>query len=449
MKKIFCSIMVVALVLAMFAGCGSKGNDFTCADVVNSGANQQRWLKSYESNLVINPNAIGAETYTDPSNDMSLDLGILAEDGSVAKTLDDVVFFLETSLSNGKGGEEVWVADFTPGSENVRGLTRFANNTSDGRMLAGVNELANGIDVKSKSKITLDFVTPYYFVFELISIGHSDPEEEVDTRLCFSGPFLGSFLTDIAEPGVYVADMNASYIVAFDNHNADEGKDEVFDPSVPVSLTPYFHIPEGTSIVVGNCAIKTIDLAFQYATGAMKNTWYPYQIVSSQSYEYGTALKTTDMITSATAITRKVECELAGSVYTAGYLNGGTATVDAKNGLVTVNGDGFEYTVCVKRTGDVTFYDSEADMLANVNGSAEPTANSQYWVMTQNSYSVGDAFNIGVSASLTAGATLADAKDAASAATLKKFEANAAADWDAFIADNDVTEYIVNIPESK
>ena len=264
--------------------------------------------------------------------------------------------------------------------------------------------------------------------------------------LCFSSSILGSFYDDVAAPGIYVVDMNATYPEAYESYYEGE---KVFDPSSPVSLTPYFHIPAGASIVVGNWSIKMIELAFQYATGTMKNTWYPYQIVSAQSYDYGTALKTTDMITTETAVTRKVECELAGNVYVAGYLNGGSATADAKSGLVTVSGDGFEYSICVKRAGDITFYDSEEDMLANVGGSAEPTATSQYWVMAQSSYALGDSFNIGVSASLTAGTTAADAKDAASSATIKKFEANAVAEWDEFIANNDVTEYIVNIPEGK
>ncbi len=439
MKRIFSSIMVVALVLAVFAGCGG-GNNFTCADVVNSSASQQRWIKSFDSNIVVNPDAIGAESYTEADEDMSLDLGILAEDGSVAKTLDDVVFFLETSVSNGKGGEAFWTANFTPGDENVRGVARLENNSSDGGMFSATVPEGMSLNIRAKSGLELNFIDDIYMVLD---VGAISAETEVHV-VCGANWGVGDFnvYEDVKNPGVYVAELTQAFIDA-----CVEANDEEPDTSKPVKVTPQFNMQDSMSLLLNSWSIRSIPLSFQKATKAMKNTWYPYQIVSSQEFDYGMALTTTDMITGENAVTRKVVCDLSGNVYIAGYLNGGTATYDEKNSVVTVTGDGFEYSVCVKRSGDITFYDSEEDMLTNTAPSAEPKATSQYWTISQTSYNVGETYNIGVAASLTAGATASEAKTAASAATLKKFEASAVDKWDEFIAANDVSDYIVNIPQ--
>ncbi len=433
--------MVVALVLAVFAGCGG-GNNFTCADVVNSSASQQRWIKSFDSNIVVNPNAIGAESYTEADEDMSLDLGILAEDGSVAKTLDDVVFFLETSVSNGKGGEELWAADFTPGAENVRGVTRLENNSSDGRMFSASVPEGKSFTIKGKSPVEINFIDNIYMIMSVGSIS-------ADTKFDIVGipsRDLQDFpiIEDIAAPGTYVAEITDAFITSFESNEDKAGQE--LDKATPMTILPQFTMNDSMSLLLNEWSIRSIPLSFQKATKAMKNTWYPYQIVSSQEFDYGMALTTTDMITGENAVTRKVVCDLSGNVYVAGYLNGGTATYNEKNSLVTVTGDGFEYSICVKRSGDIAFYDSEEDMLTNTAPSAEPKATSQYWTISQTSYNVGETYNIGVSASLTAGTTASGAKDAASAATLKKFEANAVDKWDEFIAANDVSDYIVNIP---
>ncbi len=442
LKRIFSSIMVVALVLAVFAGCGG-GNNFTCADVVNSSANQQRWIKSFDSNIVVNPNAIGAESYTEADEDMSLDLGILAEDGSVAKTLDDVVFFLETSVSNGKGGEEIWAADFTPGAENVRGVARLDNNSSDGRMFSASVPEDKTFNIKGKNPVEINFIDDIYMIMDVGSIS----AESEFTVVGIPNRDLQDFkvFDDIAAAGTYVAEITEAFVTAFESNESKAGHE--IDKTTPVTVLPQFSISNGMSLLINNWSIRSIPLSFQKATKAMRNTWYPYQIVSSQEFDYGMALTTTDMITGESAVTRKVVCDLSGNVYVAGYLNGGTATYNEKNSVVTVTGDGFEYSICVKRAGDIAFYDSEEDMLTNTAPSAEPKATSQYWTISQTSYNVGETYNIGVAASLTAGTTTSAAKDAASAATLKKFEANAVDKWDEFIAANDVTDYIVNIPQ--
>lgn len=431
--------MVVALVLAVFAGCGG-GNNFTCADVVNSSASQQRWIKSFDSNIVVNPNAIGAESYTEADEDMSLDLGILAEDGSVAKTLDDVVFFLETSVSNGKGGEDLWVANFTPGEENLRGVARLENNSSDGKMFSATVPEGMSLNIRAKSGTELNFIDKIYMVMD---VGSLTAESEFSV-VCGANWGVGDFnvFEDINAPGVYVAELTQAFIDTCVKANNEEP-----DTSKNVKVTPQFNMQDNMSLLLNSWAIRSIPLSFQKATKAMTNTWYPYQIVSSQEFDYGVALTTTDMITGENAVTRKVACDLNGNVYVAGYLNGGTATYNEKNSVVTVTGDGFEYSICVKRSGEIAFYDSEENMLTNTAPSAEPKATSQYWTISQTSYGVGETYNIGVAASLTAGTTASDAKDAASAATLKKFEANAVSKWDEFIAANDVSDYIVNIPQ--
>jgi hypothetical protein len=297
--------------------------------------------------------------------------------------------------------------------------------------------------IKGKNPVELNFIDDIYMILDVGSI--SAESEFSVTGIPNKGLLDFKIFDDVASVGVYVAELTDMYI---DAYYAQEDVSDALDTSVPVTVIPQFTMKDGISLLLNSWSVRSIPLAFQKATKAMKNTWYPYQIVSSQEFDYGMALTTTDMITGENAVTRKVQCDVGGQAYVAGYLNGGTATYDAKNSVVTVKGDGFEYSVCVKRTGDIVFYASEEDMLTNTAPSTEPTADSQYWVLSQGSYKADDSFNIGVAASLT-DATANDAKDAASAATVKKFETNAVAKWDEFIANNEVTDYIVNIPAAK
>jgi hypothetical protein len=252
--------MVAALVIALFAGCGG-GNNFTCADVVNSSANQQRWIKSFDSNIVVNPNAIGAESYTDADEDMSLDLGILAEDGSVAKTLDDVVFFLETSVSNGKGGEEIWAADFTPGAENVRGVARLENNSSDGRMFSASVPADKSFAIKGKNPIELNFIDDIYMILDVGSI--SAESEFSVTGIPNKGLLDFKIFDDVASVGVYVAELTDMYI---DAYYAQEEVPDALDTSVPVTIIPQFTMKDGISLLLNSWSVRSIPLAFQKAT---------------------------------------------------------------------------------------------------------------------------------------------------------------------------------------
>jgi len=443
MKRIIAIALIFVLAFALSA-C-SKGNDFTCADVVNSSASQQRWLKSFESKIVVNPEAIGAEDYTDANGKLGIDLGITDAEGNVVKVLNDVVFFIETNYANGRGGEVIWSAVYTGSDTNATfTLKDDGTNTSDGTTAIVTCGPENGASVGPKRhKQTLDNLTEYYLVVNVTSMSSSEvkddgtvEEPELGINGTLTNPIAKLDVADVTAPGSYVYALNG---LAF--NGTETAATRVFIPRLDFS--------KYCSYTVSEFAIKTFAPGYTYADAAMTNIWYPYQIVSAQSFNNGTALKVEDMIIGENSVTRVVTSEMSGTAYIAGLIDGNSAVYDDKADTLQIKGDGYEYSICCKRNNGITFYDSEEDMLADVNGSAEYKSTSKYWVMAQVSMTAGDTFNVGIAASADGAETVQEAKDAVLNSTIKKFRNEIETKWNEFIAANDVSDYIANIPEGK
>ena len=111
MKK-FMKVMAFVLVAAMMlslAACGKKVED-SSSDYADSSENQQRWLKTPNSSLVINPDFVAGAS--SESEKQALNLGITDDSGNVSKSFNDLLFLLEDRSANGVGGVEYWSADF-------------------------------------------------------------------------------------------------------------------------------------------------------------------------------------------------------------------------------------------------------------------------------------------------------------------------------------------------
>ncbi len=436
MKRVI-SLALVAIFCLALAACGAPGHDFTCADVVDSSKGQQRWLKSYESNLVINPQAIGAEEYTDANGKLGLDVGVTDAEGNIVKTLDDVIFLVEPHRANGVGGDAVFTAVFAGDGVNTSGLNKASYNGSDGTYM-NVTTGTDNFSVKApKYQLTLDNVTEYYLVIDASVVGN-----EIKVQGTFNNPFKTEEIGVITAPGTYIYDINS---IGFEDDTPGSRK---FTPILDIKVGKDKEARE-VQYVINEFSIKTFPAGGAYGTKAMSSTWYPYQIVSSQEYVNGTSFQTEDMITSATAITRIVTVNTDGMAFLGGYLNGGTAEYNDKDISVTVKGEGYEFTVACSRRGTVVYYDSEEDMLAGINGSTEYKATSKYWALDLGGIKTGESFNVGVSASVTGEDTADAAKEASRNATVKKFKSNAETAWDEFIATNDMYDYMENIPEDK
>ena len=443
MKRTIAIALILILAFA-FSAC-SKGNDFTCADVVNSAANQQRWLRSFESNIVVNPEAIGAESYTDADGKLGIDLGITDADGNIVKVLNDVVFFIETNFANGKGGEVIWSAVYTGDGTNATfNMKDDATNTSDGTTAIITCGTENGASVTPKRhKQTLDNITDYYLVVNVTSMTSSKVNDDGslgEPKLGINGTLTNPIekldIAVVTVPGSYVYQLNS---LAFDG--TETAATRVFIPRLDFE--------KYCSYTVTEYAIKTFAPGYTYADAKMSNIWYPYQIVSTQSYNNGTALKVEDMIVDENSVSRIVTTEMGGTAYIAGLIDGNSVVYDDKSDTLQIKGDGYEYSICCKRNAGITYYDSEEDMLSDTNGSAEYKSTSRYWVMSQVTLSVGDTFNVGISAAADGIDTQQEAKNAVLNATIKKFRNDIETKWNEFIANNDVSDYIQNIPEGK
>ena len=56
---------------------------------------------------------------------------------------------------------------------------------------------------------------------------------------------------------------------------------------------------------------------------------------------------------------------------------------------MVVDGEGYTYAIAPKKKQDVKFYNSEADMLADKNGTTEPTESTKYWTVSLGKIEIG------------------------------------------------------------
>ncbi|MDF2685987.1 MAG: hypothetical protein K0S55_1168, partial [Clostridia bacterium] len=109
MKKISL-LLTVLMLLGILSACGEPANmnpGITSVDLKDTGASQQRWLSMPGSKLVINPDAFSSGKDNSDLLKVPLNIGILNTEGETPvldKTLNNLMFLMETNASNGVGG---------------------------------------------------------------------------------------------------------------------------------------------------------------------------------------------------------------------------------------------------------------------------------------------------------------------------------------------------------
>lgn len=433
-------VLSIVMTLSLLAACGGSGTHtvFTVEDVTSSAADQQRWLKYPASKLVINPDALTSkDTYSDENNTMSaLDIGIVGEDGSVKYVIDDAMFFLESSSANGLEGEEVWVGGFTDSSASeakYKGIGKIPTNESTGDNLKAKTG-ADAVPLTAPFKQDLgDYSTYYYAILNVETCTGT-----ITVTAAMTKPSATQVVQTITGPGVYVIDLTSTALSSTEN------------PSDGRTAGINLNLSANAEFAVSKVSIKAIPRALNKASKPAATKWTPYCITSNSTYPNGTAIQVEDCIMGS-AVARHLTCTANGVVYVGGKINGTTEYISDNNqNHLQVTGNGYKYVIETKRKGVLTFYNSEEDLLGQVNSTDTQTSSSQYWLMTLPSATVdGTDFALAVAASETEDfEALKAAADTATSLTKVKRFLNEAVDWyNAFIAAYDVSAYIENMPK--
>lgn len=454
MKRTISIIVALLLALTLLVACGPK-KTYTVMEFVDNSANQQRWLRSPLSTLVVNPEAIQSEeTYTDADGKLGLGIGICDDNFNTTKSLKDVLFFLEAESSNGKTGEEYWAADFGENG-NFKGYGELPFNESSDNYLS-ISTDDRGCEITSADRIPLDGVVHYFLVLELGSVNESSTSSEetskepagvtlkyslnnpsefgdfsVSSRYQSAGGASMSGAAKLTAPGLYVYDLNRLMI--------DDDTTGVRNLRISLSFT------KNTSFVINRMVVKTIEPGYSKGTAASQYTWRPYSITSTQEYKNGLSLTTEDVLSAANSVTRVVTCNAGGTVAMAGYLNDGTATFDSEKMIITIAGSGFEYSIFSQRPGTIMYCDSEEDLFGS-NFHSEQTAESKYWILTMAPIQASETWLIGVGCTSTAGTTASLAREASNSAKYRQIIATVETTWNDFINTNkDIGQYIASL----
>ena len=388
MKKTISMVLAVLMLTALLCSCGNSGYNKNLAvdDFADSSAEQQGWLRLPDSSLVINPDEYQGNTSNNKDR-LGLNLGILDENGNVTKSLNDLVFIVENKSANGVGGETIWS---TADADDIGSILRWGlkatvqgdagtfTATTSGTPSSAINFMKrlSGVDLSKELVAVLDvskynkgevFVKddeetePGWGFSASVAITHPDGKENVSINAQASTEDEGKFV-------YYFSDTlrnNATY--------------ELSESTGQLNCT-FGLYGEGTSVVVSEYKIVQFDKGFQYATEAAKTTWYLYAIVSDIAYPNGTKVQTTDYFANYSTVARKITLKDTGLMTLAGKVEG-TLTYDSLNNVMVVEGDGYSYVVAPKKKLDITFYNSEADMLAGKYGTTEPTSSTEYWTV--------------------------------------------------------------------
>lgn len=455
MKRTISIIVVLLLTLSLFAACTPK-KTYSVNDFVDNSAKQQRWLRSPLSTLVVNPDAITSEdTYTAADGRLGLSLGLSDESLNITKTLNNILFFVESEASNGKGGTDYWVADYNE-EGNIRGLTSVPFNESVDNYLS-ISTDDKGCEMSSATPIAVlsENGEKYYMILEIGSIVSSASEEDQAKEPTGITPLYnlnnsmenGAFSTSskyqsmgqasmsaaakLTAPGIYIYELSRIF--------------NEFPNGGTRNLRLRMSFTKNASFIINKLIVKTIPDGYSFGSTASQYTWRPYSITSSQEYKNGLALTTEDVLTSKNGITRFVTCEAGGTVAMAGDLNGGTATFDADKMIITVAGSGFEYSIYSQKPGTIYYCESEEDLKNSVL-TTEQTATSKYWVYTISPVQATDSWYIGIGCGSEAGTTASVAREAANSAKYRQVMGNVETTWNDFInTSKDIGKYIASL----
>lgn len=488
MLKKSLSLIIVFLIVLSFASCSADNvnHNFTVDDVTDSSPSQQKWLMKPDSLIVINPDAINSDSFENVDGKLAMNIGVTDGNGKVVKTLTDVLFCLEPTYTNGKGGEEVWSCEWD-NPENVLFVKRtdplatatyhYLDATFDVSTWADTEEFdANGNLVAYAShdgpvaEFQLTFTSHYFFMpnfgvpynsdlsyYLVIDCEISDKEgnypkvwgvrgyydhkvTEVNANyLADTGDFV-KLISNVSHiPGFYCIKIND---MARDFRNK---KGNLVYPTLFLEREGHFKFNQ--------FSIRAIDDEECYGNKETTyHRWSPYSMIAETQYPNGTVARTTDIISGKNAVSRQIEGVCAGVIDYAGYLNGGKPTYEkatSASSYLTVKGEDFEYALFFNYLGSVTYYDSEEDMMNRTNGSSEPKDSSMFWLLELSKLEQESATNIGFAVSLKGEDVKAAAKKVGLRNFYKTLEEDMRTYWNEFIAKNDASPYISRMPEKQ
>ena len=438
MKKFISIMLVLILAMSLLAGCGGdaggvKNNGIKSNDLKDSSETQQRWLRLPDSSantcrLVVNPDEYsgGASGNFDR---LPLNLGLLNDEATVTKTLNDLIFIVESTSANGVGGTDIFVPVYDQeDSENVNTRYTVKKMTCEVEgtkvtAVIGEGDETTAQNITMRSKLEVDFSVDIVAVIDVIS---SSGVKWKVTGASQKPTYNILAQNDTDATGHFA--FNITEILAQQVKPEDDISAMTFNLILSV-------IGANAPLVFQDYKIVTVERGFQYADTNAATTWYPYGIVSTLTYPNGTAAEVMDYFADYSTVARQIKFTADGSFYLAGKVYG-TLTYDEKQNLMIVEGDGFNYVVSPKRKQYVTFYNSEADMLKRVNGTEEPTADTQYWTVGCGRIEVGT--DLYVSVALDANKSIEELCEEAKAAvgagnTAKRIETNIEY-WDKYLA---------------
>lgn len=428
-KNVLPLMLIFTMIISVFAACGGGiVNSFAVEDIIDSSETQQRWLRHPQNKLVLNPDEYTGQNTLD-SKKLPLSFGIVDENGAVTKSANDALFFLESKSANGKGGSELFSADFGGGS-NVSDFSTLKTNNSEGTHFNGTTS-ETPVSLKVSDTVLIDYTIEYQVIVEVESCAGT-----MVVGYNAQNPTVGGAIININKPGTYTVNLT------------DHIKSISIDKSVARTTSINLLLSANGSYNVSYFGLKEFKPGYQYASESQASVWSPYGINSTLEYTNGTKLEVYDMLMGTNSISRTITCINEGTVSIGGKIYG-TPEYNSKTNLFTFEADGFKYLLNLKKKGTVAFYNNETDMLANANSTETPSADSQYWVLTIPNLKEGDSYSVGIAADTSLGFDeLKDAaNDAGSGTRIKKAQTEAVEFWNDFIANNDVSGFISNTPK--
>jgi hypothetical protein len=439
MKKLLSLLTAVILTGTLLTSCGesNKNPGITSVDLTDASAAQQRWLRLPESNLIINPDAFSGTDSSDLKK-LPLNIGILdtsGEKATVKYTANDMLFIMEDNSANGKGGTEIFKAIFAGDGANMTYNKTNLNVDSTGEKITmSVNpkcpNVWEGITFKKALDLNLD----------------KDVIIDIDIADCQGRMSLKGNLTKPSIADTVIAQEDAT-ITGHKTYGLSDviAKLGVTSGMAKLNFT-IFAIDYDKPVTINSFKIKEIDRGFHVATDNAKTEWSPSAIKSTLTYPNGSYLETTDFFIDNNTIGRKIRAVDASTLTLGGKL-AGKATYDSKANTFNVEADGFKYVIAPKRKLNVAFYDSEADMLAKINGSPEAKETSAYWCVGFGTMQPDDEVNIAISMStdLSIEEMNGLVKDGTSSIKTKTMMEDRIAYWDEYLVNNEITpDYILN-----
>lgn len=435
MKK-FLALALSAIFCLGLCACGG-GSGYVTEDLVDKTANHQTWLRHPESKLVLNPDAYTSGAEVDASK-AALNVGILADtaDGaSVSTVLNNVLFFTESNMSNGKGGEQVWKAQFSGNDQNFpyKEKQLLVNSATPDSATISKQEsftLKDIIQTSFKGIPPLNFTKNNILMVEVGAVegGRAVFQTEALTSI-LNANAVGSYsvpLNDITPAG------------AAESFGARA--DEEYDFMLQLDIY------KGGSITLNSVQIRQVDPGYHFASQVARS-FAPYALNYNVVFPQDANITVSDMLLDASTVVRKVTVVTTGDLAMGGQYEG-TATYNMTKGYLEVDNNGTKYLIFTKKKADFAWYNNEADLLAKTNAVADgEQGTSGYWSLGLGTLKEGDEFYL----IFTVGDNFDDmeenAKKSAQSKIAGELQTTLTEYWDLWLSENKLSDgFFVNEP---